>query len=274
MQEIEVTKKQIIQTLSLVWLAWFTGNLCANALFYLGADFKTQLPGDLQAITYHWGTLVYFITVAIVGIVSSHYFIENWKLPISLWPKKITSRFIILSLLLFAMFIGLGIMAISQDHQLPLGDVFSGSFAYLISPLVLLLPTMIAYTIMWYGLFLQGLIRVFGNTVRGKVLSVLLTSFVYAIYHFASINEIHSFAAMTEDILITFGISIIIGGYVLICKSLLMAFFANLMLNFLIFSPVDSFHTSPKNWIFAYTIVVLLLFLYDFAWKRQNPDER
>ncbi len=54
---------------------------------------------------------------------------------------------------------------------------------------------MVAYTLMWYGLFLQGLIRVFDDTLRGKVFAVLLTSFVYAIYHFASINEIQSFLA-------------------------------------------------------------------------------
>lgn len=270
---MQVTKKQILQTLSLVWLAWFIGNLCANALFYLGAEFKTQLPGDLQSITYHWGTLIYYITVAIVGIASSYYFIKKWNLPISLSPKSITPRFIILSLILFAVFIGLGFMAISQGQQLSLSDVFSGNFAYLISPLILLLPTMIAYTLMWYGLFLQGLIRVFGNTVRGMVLSVLLTSFVYAIYHFASINEIHSFAAMTEEILITFGISVIIGGYVLICKSLIVAFFANLMLNFIIFSPVNTFHTSPQNWLYSYAIVVLLLTIYHFAWERQKLDK-
>jgi hypothetical protein len=270
---MQVTKKQILQTLSLVWLAWFIGNLCANALFYLGAEFKTQLPGDLQSITYHWGTLIYYITVAIVGIASSHYFIKKWNLPISLSPKSITPRFIILSLILFAVFIGLGFMAISQGQQLSLSDVFSGNFAYVISPLILLLPTMIAYTLMWYGLFLQGLIRVFGNTVRGMVLSVLLTSFVYAIYHFASINEIHSFAAMTEEILITFGISVIIGGYVLICKSLIVAFFANLVLNFIIFSPVNTFHTSPQNWLYSYAIVVLLLTIYHFAWERQKLDK-
>jgi hypothetical protein len=271
---MQVTKKQILQTLSLIWLAWFIGNLCANALFYLGADFKAQLPGDLQAVTYHWGTLIYYITVAIVGIAASHYFIKNWKLPISLSPKSITPRFIILGLLLLAVFIGLGVMAISEGQQLSLSEVFTGSFAYLISPLILLLPTMIAYTLMWYGLFLQGLIRVFGNTVRGKLLSVLLTSFVYAIYHFASINEIHSFAAMTEEILITFGISVIIGSYVLICKSLLMAFFANLLLNFIIFSPVSSFHTSPQNWFYSYAIVVLLLTIYHFVWERQKSDKR
>jgi len=274
MQETKVAKKQILQTLSLVWLAWFIGNLCANALFYLGADFKTQLPGDLQSITYHWGTLIYYITVTVVGIASSLYFTDKWKLPISWSPKKYTPRFIILTLVLFAVFVALGIMAISQGQQISLSDVFSGNFSHLISPLILLLPTMVAYTLMWYGFFLQGLIRVFGNTVRGKVFSVLLTSFVYAIYHFASINEIHSIAAMAEEILITFVISIIIGAYVLKCKSLIMAFIANLALNFLIFSPVDSFHTSPLNWLYSYAIIVLLLLIYRFAWKKKALDDR
>ncbi|NLL90817.1 MAG: hypothetical protein GX222_00135 [Ruminococcaceae bacterium] len=272
MQENKVAKIQILRTLSLVWLAWFIGNLCANALFYLGAEFKTQLPVDLQSVTYHWGTLIYFLTVAIVGIASSHYFIKKWRLPVSRSPKKITPAFVVFSLIFFAAFVGLGIMAISEGEQLSLSGVFSGDFTYLISPLVLLIPTMIAYTLMWYGLFLQGLIRVFGDTAIGKILSVLVTSFVYSIYHFASINEIHSFSAMTEEILITFGISVVIGAYVLIFKSLIITFIANLALNFLIFSPVETFHTSPQNWIYSYTVALLPLIIYNFTRKKPGTD--
>jgi hypothetical protein len=270
MQVKKVTKTQILQTLSLIWLAWFIGNLCANALFYLGAEFKSRLPGDLQQITYHWGTLIYFLTVSIVGIASSHHFIKSWNLQVNWSPKKITPAFVIFSLIYLAAFVGLGIMAISEGEQLSLSEVFSGDFTYLISPLVLLIPTMIAYTLMWYGLFLQGLIRVFGNNLIGKILSVLLTSFVYSIYHFASINEIHSFSAMTEEILITFGISVVIGAYVLIFKSLIMAFVANLALNFLIFSPVETFHTSPQNWIYSYAVALLPLIVYCLTGKKKK----
>lgn len=238
--------------------------------FFLGADFKTQLPADLQSVTYHWGALIYYITVSVVGIVSSQYYIKSWKLPTDLIPQKITPRFLIQSLVLFVLFIGLGVMAISQDHHVSLKDVFSGNFAHLISPLILLMPTMIAYTLMWYGLFLQGFIKVFGNTVWGKVLSVLLTSFIYAIYHFASINEIHSFAGMIEEILITFTISVVIGVYVLRCKSLIVAFFANLLLNFLIFSPVASFHTPPLNWLYSYAVVIVVLVIYRFTWTKKE----
>ena len=137
---------------------------------------QNSIARRLQSITYHWGTLIHYITVAVAGIAASHYFIKRWNLPLDLAPKSFTPRFAILSLILFAVLIGLGIMAVTEGQQLSLRDVFSGNFAYLLSPLILLLPTMIAYTIMWYGLFLQGLIRVFGNTVRGKVLAVLLTS--------------------------------------------------------------------------------------------------
>lgn len=216
----KVTKRQILQTLSLIWLAWFVGNLCANALFYLGADFRSQLSADLQSVTYHWGTLIYYITVGVVGIAASVHFIKKWQLPINLMPEKINPRFIFLSVVLLALLIGLGIMAIRQEFQLTLREVFSGSFSYIVSPLILLLPMMVAYTLMWYGLFLQGLIKVFDDTLLGKVFTVLLTSFVYAIYHFASINEIQSFSGMIEEILITFGISVVIAAYVLLSKSL------------------------------------------------------
>jgi len=141
-------KINIFVTLSLVWLAWFIGNLCANALFYLGKDFKDLLPPDLQGIIYHWGTLVYFITVAIIGIIVPLFYIKKWQLDVCLWPEKISIRFVIASLLLMVALIGLGIVAICEEHQLGLSDIFSKDFAYLISPLILLAPTMVAYTVM------------------------------------------------------------------------------------------------------------------------------
>ncbi|MGI6336629.1 MAG: hypothetical protein ACOXZM_06155 [Eubacteriales bacterium] len=255
-------KINIFVTLSLVWLAWFIGNLCANALFYLGKDFKDLLPPDLQGIIYHWGTLVYFITVAIIGIIVPLFYIKKWQLDVCLWPEKISIRFVIASLLLMVALIGLGIVAICEEHQLGLSDIFSKDFAYLISPLILLAPTMVAYTVMWYGLFLQGFMKIFGNSILGKLAAIVLTSFIYAIYHFASINEIHSFAAFFEETLITFGISVVICIYVILDKSLFIAFIANLALNFLIFSPVETFHSSPENWLFSYLIVGILLLCY------------
>lgn len=264
-------KSEIIITLSLVWLSWFIGNLCANALFYLGLDFKHLLPPDLQGITYHWGTLIYFMTVAIVGIIVPLRTIKKWHLNVKLLPETISTKFIISSLLLIVILCGLGIVAIQEEHQFGLGDIFSQDFLYMISPLILLAPTMVAYTLMWYGLFLRGLERVFGNSMVGKIASVVLTSFVYSIYHFASINEIHSFSAFFEETLITFGISVLIGIYVMMSDSLLIAFIANLALNFLIFSPIETFHSSPWNWAFSYLIVAVLLLIHHFL-PEPSPD--
>ncbi len=266
----DLEKINIFVTLSLVWLAWFIGNLCANALFYLGKDFKDLLPPDLQGITYHWGSLVYFVTIAIIGIIAPLFYIKKWQLNVCLWPEKISPKFVITSLVLMVALFGLGVVAISEEHQLGLNDIFSKDFVYLISPLVLLAPTMVAYTVMWYGLFLHGLIKIFGNSIPGKIASMVLTSFVYAIYHFASINEIHSFAAFFEEIFITFAISVVICIYVVLSRSLLIAFIANLALNFLIFSPVETFHSSPGNWLFSYLVVGILLLCNYFLSKRLN----
>ena len=75
---------------------------------------------------------------------------------------------------------------------------------------------------------------------------------------------------MIEEILITFGISVVIAAYVLLSKSLVVAFVANLVLNFLIFSPVASFHTSLWNWLLSYAVVILLLLIYHFAWEKRE----
>jgi hypothetical protein len=48
------------------------------------------------------------------------------------------------------------------------------------------------------------------------------------------------------------------------------AFMGNLMLNFLVFSPVASFHTSPANWLYSYIIVGIALLIYYLAWVKNE----
>jgi hypothetical protein len=50
-------------------------------------------------------------------------------------------------------------------------------------------------------------------------------------------------------------------------ESLLIAFIANLTLIFLIFSPVETFHCSPGNWLFSYLAVGILLLCNYFVSK-------
>src|SRR6056297_1755646 len=104
------SKKTMIQTLFLIWVFWFIGNLCANALFYLGMDFKPYLPTDMRNIIYPLGTIIYFMTVSMVGIIGSFHFIKKWQLSLKWLPEKKTMSFFILSLILAVIMIGLGIM--------------------------------------------------------------------------------------------------------------------------------------------------------------------
>jgi hypothetical protein len=53
-------------------------------------------------------------------------------------------------------------------------------------------------------------------------------------------------------------------------QSLIVAFFANLLLNFLIFSPVASFHTPPLNWLYSYAVVIVVLVIYRFTWTKKE----
>ena len=119
---------------------------------------------------------------------------------------------------------------------------------------------------MWYGLFLQT-DQVFGNTVRGKVISVL-TSFVYAIYHFASINEIHSFAAMTEEIFITFGISVSLAA--MCCSVKASDGCCQLALNYHFLACRYLPHILQL--VYSYMIVILLLVIYHILEKAESAD--
>jgi len=56
-------------------------------------------------------------------------------------------------------------------------------------------------------------------------------------------------------------------------ESLLIAFIANLTLIFLIFSPVETFHCSPGNWLFPYLAVGILLLCNYFVSKHFTNAE-
>lgn len=260
----QITNKQKIQTLALIWLGWFVGNLCANALFLLGTDF------DL--IFYPFGTIVYFITVTITGILIPIHYCKKWQISINIFPEKVTKKFILISLLLLLTMVTLGVFA--AGDYLTFQEFLQHDLLWKISPLIQLIPTMIAYTLLWYTLFVNTIKSCFKNKRTGIILSSLITSFIYAIYHFASINEITTMNAMLEEILITFSISLVFCAYAFIIDNFLVSLIVNLVLNYFVFVGVSSFHTGPVDWAFSYLIVLIFVLIYILWWRDQSIQSK
>jgi membrane protease YdiL (CAAX protease family) len=255
------TRRRMAMTLLLVWLAWFVVNLGANGLFYVSAHGRpgARLPGEI----------LYYLGVSAVGIVVALHLSREWNLELPLLPEKRGLGFWIgtLAFLALAVFLGVNAMA---DQGMTLVDAGQRPLAWIIAPVFVLGPTMLAYTLLWYGFYLPGLRRLFGGSTGATVLSIVLTAAVYGVYHLASIDELLTLSAMLEEILITACIGVVFGIYVVLARSLLVAFLINWLINWFVFMPVETFHPSAVFWPMGYVVLAAVWLAYRFLWVEEG----
>ena len=259
--EKENSKKKRLSTIFIIWLIWLVGNLCANSLFFMGDQYNRVFSVI--------GKIVYFITITGAGIVCAYHFSRQWKFSFNpIRPKKTAWLW---NTILFAFILVMGYFAI--DEQLAdgfsFGYIVNHSLWWNLSPLFNLLPTMVAYTLLWYCLLLRTFQHSFKDNMWAKIISVILTAFFYSIYHFASVNEIFTLRAMLDEVMITFLISLALGAYIILTNNLVVLTIANLILNWFVFTPVASFHTTGKEVLLLYLIVAACIVVYCFFYKKQ-----
>jgi membrane protease YdiL (CAAX protease family) len=250
-------RKRMVAAMLLVWLAWFFANLGANGLFYVSLHGRpgARLPGEI----------LYYLGISVVGIVVALHLAEKWNLETPILPEKRGLGFWIgmVSFLALAVFLGVNAMA---DQGMTLADVAQRSPAWIIAPVFVLGPTMLAYTLLWYGFYLPGIRRLFGGSKAATVLAIVLTAVIYGVYHLASIDELLTLSAMLEEILITICIGVVFGIYVVLARSLLVAFLVNWLINWFVFTPVETFHPSVVFWPLGYVVLAVVWLVYRFLW--------
>jgi hypothetical protein len=254
-------RKQMVAIMLLVWLAWFFANLGANGLSYIALDGRpgVQLPAEI----------LYYIGVCVVGIVVVLHLSRQWDLDMPLLPEKRGVVFWVGTtvFLVLAVFLGVNAMA---DQGMSLADVGQRSLTWIVAPVFVLGPSMVAYTLLWYGFYLPGIRRLLGDSKTAAFFAIVLTAVIYGVYHLASVNELLTLSAMLEEIVITTLIGIAFGAYVVVCRSLLVAFLVNWLLNWFVFTPVETFHPAPIYWPLGYVILALIWLAYRFFWSERD----
>ena len=86
----------------------------------------------------------------------------------------------------------------------------------------------------------------------------------------ASVNELLTFSAMLDEILITTCVGIVFGTYVVLCRSLLVAFLINWLLNWFVFTPIETFHPPVAFWPMGYGILAAVWVVYLWLWGERN----
>jgi len=164
-------------------------------------------------------------------------------------------------------------IAVLSDSNMTLAGIFEHPFTWIIAPLIIFVPTMIAYTVLWYGLVLRGFQRIFGSSRTAAILAILSSAILYGLYHLASIDEILTMEDLVQEILITTGIGIAFGIYVVIFRSLAVAFLVNWILNWFVFTPVATFHPPVYKWPLGYAILLCVWLAYRFLWIEDRQGE-
>jgi membrane protease YdiL (CAAX protease family) len=93
---------------------------------------------------------------------------------------------------------------------------------------------------------------------------------VYGVYHLAGIDELLTLPAMLEEILITTCIGVVFGIYVVLARSLLVAFLVNWLINWFVFTPVETFHPSIVLWPLGYVVLAVVWLAYRFLWIEEG----
>lgn len=258
-REKNVSRRTKLIILISIYIAWCYANLAANGLFalsdYRGADFRLI------------GEFVYFTGIAFAGIILPLFLIRQWQIPFSLMPeKKVGLGFWIAFafLMIFAVVLGLAAMA---DQGVYISDLFQKTWVYLISPIPVFVPTMIAYSLLWHVLFLRGFQQIFGQGVVKTTAAILVTASFYAIYHLCSIDEITSLNSMLSEILITFCIRCVLLAFVVLTNSLLPAFFCDWIMNYFIFMPMEHFHPAPWRWPIGMVTMIMVWMVFKYTYR-------
>ena len=255
--QTSLPRRRMALTLVLVWLAWFVANLAPNGLFYIAAHGTPglRLPGEL----------LYFVGVSLTGIVIPYHLCRAWGLELPLFPAKKTLGFWLGSGVFLILAVFLGIMAMSEQGM-TVGDAFSYSLTWLLAPIPLFIPTMIAYTLLWYGLILRGWERILGGSRWATALAILLGAVMYGVYHLAGVDQFTTLAAVADEIFITTLIGIGFGVYVVLGRSLVLAFLINWVLNWFVFAAVPEFHPPVWKWPLSVLVLAAVWLIYRYGW--------
>jgi len=248
-------------TIVLVYVAWFYANLGPNGLFYMAALGRpaARVPGEL----------LYYLGVSLAGIVVPLTLCRRWGIDLPFWPRRTGALFWLGSIGLLAAALILGLFAF-EEGGMTWAQVGGQSVVWIVAPLFLLLPTMTAYTILWYGLMLPAIRRLLGGSKIALAAAVLITAAAFGLYHLASVDGLLTAEAMVEEILITTAIGVVFGAYVASGGSLVVALLANWLLNWFVFLPDPTFHPPVWQWSLGYLVLAGVWTVYKVVWCRKG----
>ena len=151
-------RRYFIRNGVILYLCWLAMLVTANTLMR-------------EAETSALGGVLYYLGVILIGIVLPAHSCLKLGISIPILPEWKSPVFWMTTAVFFAGMVFLGIQAMA-DFGLGWADVLRGSLWHVLSTALILLNTMIAYTMLWYGYFYRGILEFWGGGARSRIAAV------------------------------------------------------------------------------------------------------
>ncbi|MBU0731801.1 hypothetical protein KKC88_02875 [Patescibacteria group bacterium] len=198
---MEKRKKQLLKWIIILYAFFCSGLFVSGYLFTIN-----------QIII---GDIVYYLTMAIVGILIPYHLCNRFNIGWKELPKNMTVGFLIATVLLSAISFGIGIYGMTQTGSsgLRIQDMIELETITVLNLILVLIPASLAYAILFYGFILEALFNILGKTRKGIITAILISALMLGISHFAAFEEWSNIIHVLEQVVIMTVLSIIFGLY-------------------------------------------------------------
>lgn len=254
-QTSKQTNKPIIQDILLAYILFCMANLFANYLMMYPA-------------THEIGEIVYYMAISIFGVLFPYHLIKKRKIVLPLFKTKISVKFVLLSLFMlgFSIFCAVGSGGLDDIMQ------HSSSFTYLFQLIPILFVTMLSYTLLYFGFILHGLREHYKTGWKSFVIPIAVASLLFGVYHFVSIDSLHSLNTMIEEVIITTIVGLFLSTYTLLTRSISMTFIFIYLINWFVLMPETEFHSEGNLESFKGMVIFSIILGIFKIYTRSNKS--
>lgn len=247
-------RRRLAVEMIVVYLAWCAANLGANLI--------QASPGRAQT-----GAVAYYVGVAATGVLIPWALARRHGFDLRWWPRAAAApRAVLAGGLLLAAMVFMGVMALA-DQGLSRDHLLTAPPGSTLQPLAYLSLSMVAYLVLFWTYLRQGAQRLArpagtgdgGRSAAARVLGTVVPAAAYGIYHVTSVDSLSTLGALTDEIVITTVIGLLLGAYLQVTPNLVLVWVALNTINLFAFAADPQFHAGWGGGLVAVAFLAVTL---------------
>lgn len=211
--------------------------------------------------------MAYYVGVAASGVLIPWALARRHGFDLRWWPRAAAApRAVLAGGLLLAAMVFMGVMALA-DQGLPRDHLLTAPPGSTLQPLAYLSLSMVAYLVLFWTYLRQGAQRLArpagtgdgGRSAAARVLGTVVPAAAYGIYHVTSVDSLSTLGALTDEIVITTVIGLLLGAYLQVTPNLVLVWVALNTINLFAFAADPQFHAGWGGGLVAVAFLAVTL---------------